>query len=68
MINKSYVSLHYMPIYAEPETIKNLKPELLAKLNGKSCFNFKKLDSTLLVQIEETLSRGFAEYQNRGWV
>jgi len=68
MLNKSYVSLHYMPIYAEPGTIKDLKPELLSKLHGKSCFNFKKLDPVLLEQIEETLARGFAEYQSRGWV
>jgi hypothetical protein len=68
MINKSYVSLHYMPIYADPESKKLIKPELLAKLSGKSCFNFKKLDSVLLEQIEETLTRGFKEYQKRGWV
>ena len=68
MLNKSYVSLHYMPIYAEPESKKFIKPELLSKLKGKSCFNFKKLDSMLLEQIEETLSRGFKEYQEKGWV
>ncbi len=68
MLNKSYVSLHYMPIYAEPESIKNLKPELLSKLHGKSCFNFKNLDSVLLEQIEDTLARGFKEYQDRGWI
>jgi len=68
MLNKSYVSLHYMPIYAEPESKKYLKPELLSKLNGKSCFNFKKIDSVLLEQIKETLDRGFKEYQKRGWV
>jgi hypothetical protein len=67
-LNKAYVTFYYMPIYAEPETRKYLKPELLSRLKGKSCFHINKLDDVLFEQIKEALERGYKEYQKRGWV
>ncbi len=68
IIQKSYVGFYYMPVYAEPEVKAFFKPELLARLKGKSCFHIHKLDSILLEQIKEALETGFNTYKERGWV
>jgi hypothetical protein len=68
IIQKSYVGFYYMPVYAKPEMKKTFSPELLKLLKGKSCFHFTKLDNTLLIQIRDTLARGFECYKKNGWV
>ncbi|MBE9602516.1 DUF1801 domain-containing protein [Pedobacter sp. MC2016-24] len=68
MIHKGHVGFYFMPVYAEPEMKKIFDPALLKLLKGKSCFHIKKLDDTLLSQIEEALANGFKLYKERGWV
>jgi hypothetical protein len=68
VIQKDYVGLYYMPVYAEPEIKALFKPELLKLLKGKSCFHIKNLNDELLGQIEQVLADGFNQYQQRGWV
>lgn len=40
----SYVSFHLFPIYVRPDLLAGLSPRLKARMQGKSCFNFKSLD------------------------
>jgi len=68
IIQKGYVGFYFMPVYAEPEVKVLFPPELLRLLKGKSCFHIKKLDESLLKQIEDALRQGFEMYQRRGWV
>jgi hypothetical protein len=68
VIRKTNVGFYYMPIYAEPELKRFLKPELLARLKGKSCFHINKLTPELKVQIADALKAGYRQYQERGWV
>jgi len=65
---KAYVGLYYMPVYAEPEQKAIFKPELLARLKGKSCFHLRRMDPELKAQIRDALSAGFKMYEDRGWV
>ncbi len=67
-IQKNFVGFYYMPIYANPEMLKQFKPELLKCLKGKSCFHIKKDDSVLLEQIDEALERGEKSYKERDWI
>lgn len=41
---KSYVSFHYMPVYANPELLNDISDDLRRRMQGKSCFNFKRAD------------------------
>jgi hypothetical protein len=38
---KAYVSFHLMPIYMSPSLNKQISPGLKARMQGKTCFNFK---------------------------
>jgi len=68
IIQKGYVGLYYMPVYADAEMKAAFAPELLKLLKGKSCFHVKRLTPELLGQIESALKIGFEAYQARGWV
>lgn len=68
IVQKGYVGLYYMPVYAEPERRELFAPELLKLLEGKSCFHVRRLDDELLRQVEQALADGFVLYRHRGWV
>jgi hypothetical protein len=65
---KAYVGFYYMPVYTEPELRQVFAPELLALLEGKSCFHVKRLDDELTGHIDAALATGFDLYRERGWV
>ncbi|HEY6975114.1 MAG TPA: hypothetical protein VH396_02425 [Chitinophagaceae bacterium] len=68
LVQKGYVGFYYIPVYADPAIKKNLKPELLKCLKGKSCFHIKKLDDELRTQIKDALKVGYAYYEKLGWI
>ena len=47
-----YVSYHLIPVYAAPELRESLTPELAARMQGKSCFNFTRVDEALLDELD----------------
>jgi hypothetical protein len=53
-IGKSYVSYHLIPVYACPDVLDALSPELRRRMQGKSCFNFR---TTLSDEQHEELAR-----------
>jgi hypothetical protein len=36
-----------------PELLKNISPELKKRMQGKSCFNFKKVEPDLFKELKE---------------
>ena len=48
---KAYVSYHLIPIYACPELAKGMSPELKKRMQGKTCFNFKKVEEKLFKEL-----------------
>ncbi|MEP7103396.1 MAG: DUF1801 domain-containing protein [Candidatus Dojkabacteria bacterium] len=65
---KNFVGFYYMPIYAHPEMLKSLTPELVKCLKGKTCFHIKKDDEVLYLQIKEALDKGEKAYKEWGWI
>jgi hypothetical protein len=43
-VKKTYVSYHLMPVYAVPELLKGMSPELKKRMQGKACFNFTSIE------------------------
>lgn len=59
-VKKAYVSCHLMPLYALPALLDGTSPELRKRMQGKSCFNFKKAEADLFTELA-TLTRRCAE-------
>ncbi len=59
-VQKNYVSFYLMPVYMYPELLKDISPELKKHMQGKSCFNFKKVEPELFEELA-TLTRQGAE-------
>jgi hypothetical protein len=58
-LGKRYVSYYFMPIYVRPSLLDGISPELRRRMQGKSCFNFAKVDEALLAELEELTRAGF---------
>ncbi len=59
-IKKNYVSFYLMPIYMYPDLLNDISPELKKHMQGKSCFNFKKVEPGLLNELQRLTEKGFA--------
>ena len=57
-IKKNYVSFYLMPVYMFPDLLKDISPELKKHMQGKSCFNFKKIDPDLFKELAELTRKG----------
>ena len=58
-IKKNYVSFYLMPVYMYPDLLKNISPELKKQMQGKSCFNFKKIEKSLFEELSQLTKQGF---------
>lgn len=53
MSKKSQVAFHLMPVYRDPDLLDDLNESLLKRMQGKSCFNFTKVDDALLSELAD---------------
>jgi len=56
-VGKGYVSFHHMAVYGCPALLKGISKELKARMQGKSCFNFKTVDEALFAELEGLVAR-----------
>ena len=67
-VKKSYVSFHLMPVYVTPELLATVSPELKARMQGKSCFNFAALEPALFEELAALTKAGYTSYKEQGFV
>ncbi len=67
-IGKNYVSYHLMPVYGCPKLLDGLSPKLKARMQGKSCFNFKETDEALFSELEKLTATGIAAFKKAGFL
>jgi len=60
MWGKAYVSYHLMPLYIWPELKKRISPELMRRMQGKACFNFRDHDPRLLSELGDLTESALA--------
>lgn len=65
-IKKAYVSVHLMPVYVHPDMLEKMTPGLAKRMQGKSCFNFKKSDDRLFDELEQLIQNGVSRFQQDG--
>lgn len=58
-VRKNYVSFYLMPVYMYPDLLKGISPELKKHMQGKSCFNFKKVEKDLFEELGQLTKQGF---------
>ena len=65
---KAYVSYHLMGLYMNPKLAAEVPAELRARMQGKSCFNFKSLDGSPIAKLEKLTVRSIAAMRKGGFV
>jgi hypothetical protein len=65
-VKKNYVSYHLMPVYMFPDLLEDISPKLRARMQGKSCFNFRKIEPEQLEELEQLSQRGLARLKEEG--
>jgi hypothetical protein len=64
---KAYVSYHFMPVYMFPRLRDSMSKKLRARMQGKSCFNFKLVDEELFIELEQVTAKGLAMAREAGF-
>jgi len=62
-IKKNYVSFYLMPVYMYPELLADISPALKKHMQGKSCFNFKKMEPELFKELAELTQKSVEKFQ-----
>lgn len=65
-VKKSYVSFHLFPVYMFPDLLAGASPELEARMQGKSCFNFRKPEDVPLAELERLVGAGLKRFEAEG--
>ncbi len=67
-LGKNYVSFYLMSVYARPELLKGMSPELKKRMQGKSCFNFKEVDEKLFKEMARLTKAGAAKFSSEKFI
>ncbi len=67
-IKKNSVSYHLMPVYVNSELLDSISPELKKCMQGKSCFNFKKVDKRLFKELARLTKACVMDYKKLGYI
>ncbi len=67
-LGKAYVSFYLMSVYACPDLLKSMSPELKKRMQGKSCFNFKEVDEKLFKEMARLTKAGAAKFTDEKFI
>ncbi|HTE65428.1 MAG TPA: hypothetical protein VK736_04120 [Candidatus Binatia bacterium] len=58
-LGKRYVSYYLMPVYVDPSLAETISPALKKHMQGKSCFNFTRVDEGLFGELAALTKRSY---------
>jgi hypothetical protein len=67
-LGKNYVSFYLMTVYAAPDLLKSMSPELKKRMQGKSCFNFKEVDKKLFSELKMLTKAGAIRFSDKKFI
>src|SRR6266853_5532982 len=67
-LGKNYVSFYLMSVYASPDLLKGMSPELKKRMQGKSCFNFKEVDEKLFRELDKLTKAGATKFSSAKFI
>src|SRR6185503_14245875 len=62
-IKKNYVSFYLIPVYMFPDLLKDISSDLKRHMQGKSCFNFKKVEPELFQELAGLAKKSYERFQ-----
>jgi hypothetical protein len=65
-LGKRYVSCYLMSVYADPAALEEMSAGLRRRMQGKSCFNFTRVDDQLFDELDQLTRRGREQYAAAG--
>ena len=66
IMSKSYVSLHLFPVYMFPDLLNGMSLELKKRMQGKTCWNFKKAEDLLFAELARLIEASFQRFAKLG--
>jgi hypothetical protein len=57
-----------MGVQGNPKLLDGCSPELRARMQGKSCFNFKMVDETVFQELAQLTAKVLTGMRNAGYV
>jgi hypothetical protein len=67
-IGKAYVSYHLMPVYVDARLLDGMSKDLRSRMQGKTCFNFKRNDEALFEELEQLTVKSVAAFRKAGFI
>ena len=67
-VGKNYVSCHLLGLYANPKLLAGISKELKARMQGKACFNFSRIDEPLFKELSRLTSDSLTDMKKAGFV
>lgn len=67
-ITKRYVSFHLFPVYMYPDLLDDVSDDLRARMQGKSCFNFTRVDPEQFEELRDLTAAGWRRLEREGVV
>lgn len=67
-VGKAYVSYHLMGVYGHPQLMDAYSKELKARMQGKSCFNFKTVDEPLFEELQRLTVASITGMRRTGYI
>jgi hypothetical protein len=64
--SKSYVAFHLFPVYMFPDLLKGISPELKKRMQGKTCWNFKKAAEAPFAELGRLVEASFRRFAELG--
>jgi hypothetical protein len=65
---RNYVSFYLMSVFACPDLLKGMSPELKKRMQGKSCFNFKEVDAKLFKELAKLTTAGATKFSDEKFI
>jgi hypothetical protein len=67
-VGKAYVSYHLMGVYGNARLLDSMSKELKARMQGKTCFNFKVVDEKLFKELDPLTAHAIAAFRKAGYI
>jgi hypothetical protein len=68
LLKKSAVTFHLMPLYYNRTLEATIPPELLARKQGKTCFNFQRPDAAMFAHLDSLTRQARERWESAGFL